>query len=592
MNLDLTFLEFDQIIGEKQLDIFKRYGYKAATTNLGRITGCIIPRVNYIDEDYGFKDENLSAVWWTKTPYEEKDAYTLSTDIEFAKKWREVNAVGIGARPCISYSSIKNTSSNMTTGYGGVKEVEFGEYPQTLVSRKTYYKLEMKYKSNFSKMSKTGKVYTINTETGRQKCIEYVYEDKKYIRVIGPKINLSDYHGDIRFIDDKSVKKGKIFWFEVQPIKWLVDEEKDIAVTKYIMFAGVPFQKTRNMDESFAKEILVKKANKEIVSEEVSILNSGRKEQIMSEFDSKIQNYLDEINKYLEYVQNKDVIKKQVNDLLDDYNKKHDDLTKNTSLSLYDKDAIKTELIVRLELITNNLKSCCQDNHVYHEILKELDRLINVLNKKQADEDSELINDFKTISDYILPFLKKEDRENIKDKLLDILDKFKNELINYLKTVESFEENVLVNNDIKLEYSNQEEFEINLRKEVNPIFLELGDKVDKRDIEKDLIQGLKEIKENIFDESKNNLFAKSLKEISVLKTEIVKKILELDDKKDIYINKLNEIIDVDINTDVSNLNTMKEVNNMIISLNKLHIELTDLIKAKKEYNNNKLNIKL
>ena len=103
---------------------------------------------------------------------------------------------------------------------------------------------------------------------------EYEYNGKNYVRV---KAN-SDFADEFELFgeDDKfqlsngeSYKDGDIVWVEVQPVKWLVDEEAHIMITEKIIFAGVQFNKENNyytedfdktniktfMDRYFAKDL-------------------------------------------------------------------------------------------------------------------------------------------------------------------------------------------------------------------------------------------------------------------------------------------------------------------------------------------------
>mgnify|MGYP002513975070 CR=1 FL=1 len=68
--------------------------------------------------------------------------------------------------------------------------------------------------------------------------------------------------------DDNSYDLGDICWIKVEPIKWLVDERANIALSKKIIFSGVQFKNRRDykgdfdrtdikqfMDKHFSKDI-------------------------------------------------------------------------------------------------------------------------------------------------------------------------------------------------------------------------------------------------------------------------------------------------------------------------------------------------
>ena len=49
-------------------------------------------------------------------------------------------------------------------------------------------------------------------------CAEYSFAGKKYVRIEG-----KPYDSDSILSDGTSVQKGQAYWFEVQPIEWLMD---------------------------------------------------------------------------------------------------------------------------------------------------------------------------------------------------------------------------------------------------------------------------------------------------------------------------------------------------------------------------------
>lgn len=259
--LKFTFLTNKQIFGNKKLDIFNKYGIKAFITDFSILLGGSY-RVgessitkNYIGE------------WWTKDPY-----CNLITIVDYfgTASYNRVYDNKIGVRPVIPYSSIFFTSFNKQRNNQGILEVEFGEYPQDIVSEDLSIELENLYLDKT--INKTGKNYTTDfisdtlyeNITKSKTHIEYEYNDKKYIRFVGNSICEGEKLSDGRFI-----KKGKPYWVEVKPIKWLIDEKTGLALCEKIVFAGIKFNgytqyiynfKTSNikkfMDNYFAKEII------------------------------------------------------------------------------------------------------------------------------------------------------------------------------------------------------------------------------------------------------------------------------------------------------------------------------------------------
>ena len=95
-----------------------------------------------------------------------------------------------GARPVLPYSSISRVSSNGVRGRNGILEVEYGEYPQTIVSEDFARTLESAYLNRT--INQTGKSYTTDSVSYEdtdipfqaRTHIEYEYNGRKYIRFV------------------------------------------------------------------------------------------------------------------------------------------------------------------------------------------------------------------------------------------------------------------------------------------------------------------------------------------------------------------------------------------------------------------------
>ena len=73
--MECTFLEMNEIKGENQLEIFKRYGTKAKVTDYAIATGV------YVDDSICLGNtslENRTGWYWTKTPDGDNDARAVS----------------------------------------------------------------------------------------------------------------------------------------------------------------------------------------------------------------------------------------------------------------------------------------------------------------------------------------------------------------------------------------------------------------------------------------------------------------------------------------------------------------------------------
>ena len=277
--LDFSFLDIEQIFGGNRLEIFKGYGTKAAITDFSILLG------GYVNNDHtkeGNTDKDRTGWWWTRTDDGDNYAHVVSVDGD--SRYNIVYGRDGGVRPVLPYSSISSIASNEVRGSFGIKEVEYGEYPQTIVDERFSRELEENYKRG-SGIRKTGKTYTTDsvnfdeydTSFEARNHEEFEYKGRKYIRIVG------DHNGeDYKLSDGRTIVSGEPYWVAVEPIKWLVDERTNIALSKKIIFSGVQFQNSdyykgdfnktdikQFMDNYFSKEIV---AYKEMVASKDEIL--------------------------------------------------------------------------------------------------------------------------------------------------------------------------------------------------------------------------------------------------------------------------------------------------------------------------------
>ena len=263
---DFTFLTEEQIFDNVQLDIIKKYGTKCAITDFSILLGGYVSVDYYTSEGNSKKDR--TGWWWTLTPYD-NDARVVNGNGN--RSWFNVYKRSGGARPALPYSSIFSIPSNGVRGGNGILEIEYGEYPQTIVLEDFARTLESAYLNRT--INQTGKSYTTdsvkyqNSDTPFQARthIEYEYNGRKYIRFVAD----SNCSGQV-LSDGRTIQEGSSYWLEVEPIKWMLDERTNIALSKKLIFSGVQFNKESNyngdfsttdikkfMDEYFSKEIML-----------------------------------------------------------------------------------------------------------------------------------------------------------------------------------------------------------------------------------------------------------------------------------------------------------------------------------------------
>jgi len=236
---ELTFLTESQILGKDKIEIFDTIGRQAAMTDLSIVLGGFVYSDYFSNEGNSLK--HRAGGYWTKDPNGYGDPLTIDKigNLVSGITW----SCQDGARPILPYSEISKMSSNKIRGKQGLLIVEYGGYPQWAPSKNYQLLLEEVYKNEKIKILEDC-ITVYNRKDGLQKLPIYEYRGKKYIRIKATpdkdKFRLSngEYY--------KIYEDGKYFdvyiWIEITPIKWVVDEKKNIAITKDIIYAGIPFQ--------------------------------------------------------------------------------------------------------------------------------------------------------------------------------------------------------------------------------------------------------------------------------------------------------------------------------------------------------------
>lgn len=245
------------------LELFKLYGDKGKATDFEILLGGY---ETWITSTTGLTAKSKYGPYRINTLHAVYDDYTV-----ISEPFSAVNRRNCGVRPSMSYSSISSKCTNREILRTGFLTVEYGEYPQSLVSEDIAIKLEVAYKDGL--INRTGKSYTTDSDPYESEepnpsfkarnHIEYEYNGKKYIRIIGSD---NSYY---RFTNGKRVEPFKPYWIEVEPIKWLVDERADIAISESCLFAGIQFsnqdEREVTFDESDIKKFIDEYFSKDII---------------------------------------------------------------------------------------------------------------------------------------------------------------------------------------------------------------------------------------------------------------------------------------------------------------------------------------
>ena len=247
--MEVTFLREEDIWGDRALEVIQAYGTAVGISDVAIALGTCM----------GSGTKNSAGVAsgyaWSASSYINEDVRTVNYDgDEDDNSPDEREAAWCPALPFSATSLIRpNNVRAMRLANGKTVQIcEYGAYPQTVAPKSVSQELETRYQKNALKT--TGKTYTFDSaeldaySTGftPRNCAEYSFAGKKYVRIEG-----KPYDNDSILSDGTSVQKGQAYWFEVQPIEWLMDP-KGMWVSRQALFAGIQFDMKENYDGNFA----------------------------------------------------------------------------------------------------------------------------------------------------------------------------------------------------------------------------------------------------------------------------------------------------------------------------------------------------
>ena len=205
---------------------------------------------------YSVKDSSKlrnNGYWWLRD-FHTKDKNALCIDYAGIKDKNDYSS-RVGARPIVDYSLIGSYCKMVEELDLGLFEVECGEYPRRAVSEELSKTLDYEM---LGFLKKSGKSYTMfvtsNGKTNLKKLDEYLYHGKKYVRVV------TNNNTTSRTLSNGNlVVNNKSYWVCVEPITWIVDEKNNMAITRDIVFGGIPFDidgKAKDFDDTFIKKYM------------------------------------------------------------------------------------------------------------------------------------------------------------------------------------------------------------------------------------------------------------------------------------------------------------------------------------------------
>ena len=262
--MKVTFLREEDIWGNNALEVMQAYGTKVGVSDVVIALGTCM----------GSGTKNSAGVAsgyaWSASSY--KNVNVRTVDLDGAKNCFNPNrriAAGCPALPFSATSKIcPNNMKTMRLANGKTVQIcEYGAYPQTVAPKSISQELEAQYQKNALKT--TGKNYTFDSveldaySTGftPRNCAEYMFNGKRYVRIKG-----KPYDRNSVMSDGTSVQKGQAYWFEVQPIEWLMDP-KGMWVSRQALFAGIQFDTKNEYNGNFANTTMYNYLQKHFAKE-------------------------------------------------------------------------------------------------------------------------------------------------------------------------------------------------------------------------------------------------------------------------------------------------------------------------------------
>lgn len=265
---DITFLTADQI--ENYLDV--NYGIEnitaqAAITDFAITLGGKFSSNQFVHDNNTL--DNRAGAYWTKSSSD--DNGVIISEYGQITEGYHVTDKNIGTRLVLPYSFIEENSKNLLPQKNeyDILEINYGYYPNQAPQKELQQLLEEKLENKeINKLEQTITVCTRddNTDFSKEELAVYEYNHKLYTRVF---VNTSTSNNSIILSNNEEYEDWDAVWLEISPIKWLVDTDKKIAVTKNIIFAGIPFNNNqiykgdfntttikKYLDEYFLKEII------------------------------------------------------------------------------------------------------------------------------------------------------------------------------------------------------------------------------------------------------------------------------------------------------------------------------------------------
>ena len=243
----LTLLKLSQITGNEQLNIFKEIERGCSITDFAILTSGFVSDSNFTSS--GNELENRTCYWWTSTESFENVSVIAANGEVFSLTSEERHGA---VRPAVEYLSPDEISEKLNIKQGKkIREIQIGEYPQTVVNESLSNILEDQYMKD--KLIKTDRVYTTDSRKmsdyrkgfEEREHIEYDYSGSKFVRITYLDLN------EVKLSSGLQVKQYDNIWVRVEPVSWIADIENNVLLSKKAIVSGIQFNSNNIYDGDF-----------------------------------------------------------------------------------------------------------------------------------------------------------------------------------------------------------------------------------------------------------------------------------------------------------------------------------------------------
>ena len=579
------------MLGEKEgkkSEVFAKYGLFAGVTDLTILAGYREWAEGELPDPL-YKNEVIGGYYTTgyvETRFSNHEVVYVDTYGRLSSTF--IHHAFEAIRPVLKLNEklFQEVISNKKLGYNGTFEVEYGEYPQYVASDQMQQKLEKIFNSedrHANGLIPTGKYYVLGydyCENEPKKYLEYVYKGKRYIRI--KSITDSDHILSNGVTNHYSFYN---YWVEISPVVWQIDEDNSLLISKKCLLSQIVF--SYHYETDFSKTDIYQFMNKYMLKDLFTGKRSGKTsiENDENDIEKDVNRIIRDINIYKQFYCGNEDIDEIIEGYLAEYNNGLESIKQarrnnaitlelSASLELAPRETLYSHLIINLDNILNKLKLYYDNNIKYLNMIDFLNALVSN-NKEVLDKiDSDFKNDYIVIIETILSFLDEPQRDEISRELTNIMKGYSKEIREYLDSLLIFSDNREVK---ELRYDNLNELELLLRKDIHNTLIKLSSYVNKKDVIKEVTDGVYNGVRGVYKESNNTLVNIYLNAIYAI-MEIINTKVDYNADYNYYIVEMKKILDFKLDYNSSYEEIFELLTNVHSKLYKLEMSLEEELK--------------